>query len=61
MSPYMTGIMIFSAGIHNLYHNMPEIYTYISIDESGYLWLIKTDSIFRFDFIKKEFDKIWIC
>lgn len=42
-------------GIRNSYHNMPEIYSSISIDESVFLWLIKADSIFKFDFSIKEF------
>ncbi len=47
-------------GIRNSYHNMPEIYNSISIDESGYLWLIKADSIFKFDFSRKRVYQIWI-
>ena len=48
-------------GISNSYHNMPEIYSSISIDESGYLWLIKADSIFKFDFSSNEFIGYGFC
>jgi streptogramin lyase len=44
-------------GIRDLHPNMPETCTNISIDESGYLWIINTDSIFRFDFKTRKFGR----
>ncbi len=43
--------------IDNLYEELPEFYSQISIDESGYIWLINKDRIFRFDFLNNEFNK----
>ncbi len=35
----------------------PELYWHISIDESGYLWLVNPDSMLRYDFRNNKFDK----
>ncbi|HBC79652.1 MAG TPA: hypothetical protein DCZ51_13545 [Bacteroidales bacterium] len=43
--------------IDQLYDSLPEFYSNISIDEAGYLWLINSDMLIRFDFRKKRFDK----
>jgi ligand-binding sensor domain-containing protein len=43
--------------VNQLYDSLPEFYTQISVDESGYLWLLNPERIFRFDFRKNEFDK----
>jgi sugar lactone lactonase YvrE len=43
--------------VDHLYRGLPASYTHISTDESGYLWLINPDSIFRFDFSKDEFNR----
>ena len=43
--------------INNLYKGLPALYTHISTDESGNLWLINPDSIFRYDFRKDEFSR----
>jgi len=44
-------------GIRDLHPSMPETCANISIDESGYLWIINTDSIFRFDFKTRKFGR----
>ena len=43
--------------IDQLYDSLPEFYTNISIDESGYLWLINPDMLIRFDSRKNRFEK----
>lgn len=47
--------------VNHIFNGLPEFYTHISLDESGYLWLINPDSIFRFDFTKNEFDRYELC
>lgn len=41
--------------------NLPERFINISIDESGYLWLLDTAMVFRFDFTKNVFESYDIC
>jgi len=43
--------------IDELYDSLPEHYLNISVDESGYLWLINPDMLIRFDFREDRFDK----
>jgi ligand-binding sensor domain-containing protein len=43
--------------VNQLYDSLPQNFAQISIDESGYLWLINQESLFRFDFAKSKFDK----
>ena len=43
--------------IDNLYDGLPGTFAHISTDESGYLWLLNPDRIFRFDFVNNKFDK----
>ncbi len=43
--------------IDNLYEGLPEFYSQMSIDESGYLWLINEYTIYRFDCMNNEFNK----
>lgn len=47
--------------VNQLYNSLREFYTHLSLDESGYLWLISPDSLFRFDFKKNEFNKYELC
>jgi ligand-binding sensor domain-containing protein len=47
--------------VNQLYDSLREYYTHLSLDESGYLWLISPDSLFRFDFNKNEFNKYELC
>ncbi|MDP4224473.1 MAG: histidine kinase [Bacteroidota bacterium] len=42
---------------NRIYSHMPESISSMGIDESGYLWLIKTDSLFRFDYINNRFNR----
>ncbi len=46
--------------LDHLYHNLPENYIHISVDESGYLWLINPEALYKFDFRKNEFVKFEI-
>ncbi|MCX6259362.1 MAG: hypothetical protein NTY95_00805, partial [Bacteroidia bacterium] len=43
--------------VDQLYDSLPEFYINISVDESGYLWLINPDMLIRFDFREDRFDK----
>jgi len=43
--------------VNHLYDNLPENYIHISVDESGYLWLINPEALYKFDFRKNEFVK----
>jgi ligand-binding sensor domain-containing protein len=43
--------------VDQLYDSLPEFYVNISVDESGYLWLINPDMLIRFDFREGRFDK----
>ena len=43
--------------LDHLYNDLPENYIHISIDESGYLWLINSEALYKFDFRKNEFVK----
>ena len=43
--------------IDQLYDSLPEFYSSISIDESGYLWLVNPDMLIKFDFRKNRFEK----
>ncbi len=40
-----------------IYDSIPGSYISMSIDESGFLWLVCMDKVFRFDFRKNEFTK----
>ena len=42
--------------VEQLYTSLPASFMQISVDESGFLWLINTDSIFRYDFRNDEFN-----
>ncbi len=46
--------------IDRLYDSLPEFYSNISIDEDGYMWLINTNMLIKFDFKKNRFDKYYI-
>jgi len=41
--------------------SLPERFINISIDESGYMWLLDSDRIFRYDFIKNIFERYDLC
>jgi ligand-binding sensor domain-containing protein len=43
--------------IDQLYDSLPMFYSNISVDESGYLWLICPEMLIRFDFKEDRFDK----
>jgi ligand-binding sensor domain-containing protein/anti-sigma regulatory factor (Ser/Thr protein kinase) len=43
--------------VRKLDRQMPEYFNYLCKDESGYPWLVTSDSLIRFDFSKNKFDK----
>lgn len=43
--------------IDQLYDGLPMFYSNISVDESGYLWLINPEMLIRFDFKEDRIDK----
>lgn len=42
--------------VDNISENLPASFNNISLDESGYLWLITEDSLIRYDFVNDRFD-----
>jgi ligand-binding sensor domain-containing protein len=43
--------------LEKLYHKMAKPYRSICVDESGFMWIVKSDSIFRYNYRNKNFEE----